>query len=71
MSKTLIYIDVDLLTQAQEILGTNTKKSTVNGALREVARRECDGVFAEIAAHTGQDVLGTYTFSGVGTPEKV
>ncbi len=39
MSKTLIDIDDDLLTRSQRILGTATKKDTVNGALREVVRR--------------------------------
>lgn len=32
-------IDLELLSQAQEILGTTTKKATVNGALREMVRR--------------------------------
>ncbi|OLB81224.1 MAG: hypothetical protein AUI14_04080 [Actinobacteria bacterium 13_2_20CM_2_71_6] len=38
MSKTLIDIDDDLLAQSQEILGTTTKKDTVNAALREIVR---------------------------------
>lgn len=40
VSKTLIDIDDDLLAQSQEILGTKTKKDTVNGALRELIRRK-------------------------------
>jgi Arc/MetJ family transcription regulator len=39
VSKTLIAIDEDLLTRTKRILGTSTKKDTVNGALREVVRR--------------------------------
>jgi Arc/MetJ family transcription regulator len=39
VSKTLIDIDNDLLIRSQQILGTTTKKDTVNGALREVVRR--------------------------------
>jgi Arc/MetJ family transcription regulator len=39
MSKTLIDLDEELLTQAQRVLGTTTKKATVNTALREVVRR--------------------------------
>jgi Arc/MetJ family transcription regulator len=39
VSKTLIDIDPELLAQAQQILGTGTKKATVNSALQEVARR--------------------------------
>ena len=38
MTKTLIDVDTDLLSQAQTILGTVTKKDTVNGALRELVR---------------------------------
>jgi Arc/MetJ family transcription regulator len=37
MSKTLIDIDEQYLAAAQEALHTETKKDTVNAALREVA----------------------------------
>jgi len=36
MAKTLIEIDEEYLVAAQQILGTATKKDTVNAALREV-----------------------------------
>lgn len=36
MTKTLIDIDDGLLEAAREVLGTTTKKDTVNTALREV-----------------------------------
>jgi hypothetical protein len=39
MPKTLIDIDPNVLALAQQILGTATKKDTVNAALREVVRR--------------------------------
>jgi Arc/MetJ family transcription regulator len=39
MTKVLIDIDDDALTQAAELLGTKTKKDTVNTALRETAQR--------------------------------
>jgi len=39
MPKTLIDLDLDVLEQARGILGTATKKDTVNTALREVVRR--------------------------------
>jgi Arc/MetJ family transcription regulator len=39
MAKTPIEIDVDALTVAAEVLGTKTKKDTVNVALREVGQR--------------------------------
>jgi len=36
MAKTLVDIDDSLLEAAREVLGTSTKKDTVNAALREV-----------------------------------
>lgn len=37
MAKTLIDIDEEYLDAAQRVLGTVTKKDTVNAALRQVA----------------------------------
>lgn len=37
MTKVLIDIDDDALAEAAEVLGTKTKKDTVNTALRETA----------------------------------
>lgn len=60
MTKTLIDVDIDLLTQARQILGTTTKKGTVQGALREIVRRAAaesfltrarSGVFAVPTCH--------------------
>jgi Arc/MetJ family transcription regulator len=39
MIKTPIEIDQEALTVAAEVLGTKTKKDTVNTALREVGQR--------------------------------
>jgi len=39
MSKLLIDVDDEALAQAQRLLGTSTKKDTVNAALIEVAKR--------------------------------
>lgn len=39
MTKKLIDIDDDLLTEAKAVLGTRTWKATVNGALDDVVRR--------------------------------
>jgi Arc/MetJ family transcription regulator len=39
MTKTLVDVDDRLLADAQRVLGTQTKKSTMNEALREVVRR--------------------------------
>jgi len=40
MTKTPIDVDDALLAKAAEILGTKTKKDTVNSALADVVRRE-------------------------------
>lgn len=39
MSKTVIDIDDEALADAAEVLGTRTKKDTVNAALRETGAR--------------------------------
>lgn len=39
MVKTPIEIDTEALETAAEVLGTKTKKDTVNAALREVGQR--------------------------------
>lgn len=39
MSKLLIDVDDEALAEAQRLLGTGTKKETVNAALIEVAKR--------------------------------
>lgn len=53
MSKTLVDIDEYLLSRSQEILGTTTKKETVNGALRELVRRAAAEDFLAIARAGG------------------
>lgn len=40
MSRTLIDVDDDMLGRAAEVLGTGTKKDTVNAALTEVVKAE-------------------------------
>ncbi|MFJ3927743.1 type II toxin-antitoxin system VapB family antitoxin [Streptomyces sp. NPDC090022] len=39
MSRTVIDLDDEALAEAAQLLGTTTKKDTVNAALREVADR--------------------------------
>jgi Arc/MetJ family transcription regulator len=39
VAKTLIDLDEEALTLAAEVLGTRTKKDTVNAALREIGAR--------------------------------
>jgi Arc/MetJ family transcription regulator len=45
MTKTLVNVDDDLLQLARRILGTTTKKDTINAALREVARQDAAETF--------------------------
>lgn len=40
MAKTMIDIDEDLLAYAAEVLGTDTKKATVEAALRAATARQ-------------------------------
>jgi Arc/MetJ family transcription regulator len=40
VGKTLIDVDDQLLQQARTILGAETKKDTINRALREIVRRD-------------------------------
>lgn len=50
MSKLLIDVDDEALAQAQRLLGTSTKKDTVNAALIEVAKRlERVGALGELS----------------------
>jgi Arc/MetJ family transcription regulator len=49
VTKTLIDLDEGLLLTAQRILGATTKKDTVNGALRELVRREAAARFVALA----------------------
>jgi Arc/MetJ family transcription regulator len=39
MTKTPIEIDDEMLAAAAQVLGTRTKKDTVNAALREISQR--------------------------------
>lgn len=39
MSRLLVEVDDDALAEAQRVLGTSTKKETVNAALVEVSQR--------------------------------
>lgn len=39
MAKLLVEVDDEALAEAAELLGTKTKKDTVNAALAEVAKR--------------------------------
>jgi Arc/MetJ family transcription regulator len=60
MSNTVIDIDDDALAEAMALLGTKTKKDTVNTALREVAqrrrRRQAMANMQRLAAEGGIDL---------------
>ncbi|MFU8850798.1 type II toxin-antitoxin system VapB family antitoxin [Micromonospora sp. SL1-18] len=47
MSRTILDVDDDLLAEASKILGTTTKKATVNAALEAVVKREKRREFAD------------------------
>ncbi|MGH3813196.1 MAG: type II toxin-antitoxin system VapB family antitoxin [Pseudonocardiaceae bacterium] len=53
MSKTLIDLDDELLAQAAELLGTTTKKDTVNRALSEYVKYRLRMSFGERLASGG------------------
>jgi Arc/MetJ family transcription regulator len=48
MSMTAVDIDDAVLDQARAILGTKTKKDTINAALREVVRRRAAAELVEL-----------------------
>lgn len=58
MSKTLIDLDDELLARTQEILGTATKKDTVNEAMRRVVREGAVREFMEMAREGAFKDLG-------------
>ncbi len=64
MSKTLIDLDEGLLAQAAELLGTKTKKDTVNRALSEYVRFRLRMSFGERLASGGlPDLADTETMA--------
>ncbi|KIQ62106.1 hypothetical protein TR51_23330 [Kitasatospora griseola] len=65
MSKTLIDIDDETLALAAEVLGTATKKDTVNAALGEVvARYRRERAIAELAVLAEQGAFDALLESG-------
>lgn len=53
MTKTQIDIDDSLLAQAAEILGTKTKRETVEAALRATTARQARRRLGELIAASG------------------
>lgn len=54
MAKTMIDLDEDLVSEAAEILGTETKKATVEEALRAITARRARQRLTEALAESGQ-----------------
>lgn len=54
MSKLLLEVDDEALAEAASILGTKTKKDTVNTALLEVAKRRRRAMALEALAEMGE-----------------
>ncbi|MGW9209583.1 type II toxin-antitoxin system VapB family antitoxin [Embleya sp. NPDC055664] len=68
MAKTLIDVDENALAEAARILGTTTKRDTINGALRSVGDRS-----RRLAALEGMRKMvaeGCFDFSVLGYPDK-
>ena len=53
MTRTVINLDDELVTAAAEILGTKTKVSTVNGALKELVAQHRRREFFDWLANGG------------------
>lgn len=60
MAKVLIDVDDDALAEASALLGTKTKKDTVNTALRETAERlRRANAYADLAEQAEAGVFDT------------
>jgi Arc/MetJ family transcription regulator len=60
MSRTILDVDDELLTEAAKIFGTTTKKATVNAALQAAVQREKRREFAEWLKNGGlPDLTGS------------
>lgn len=57
MSATVQGIEPSILEEAQRVLGTKTKRDTVNAALREVVRRKLVEDFIELMAERSPEEL--------------
>ncbi|TDE00475.1 type II toxin-antitoxin system VapB family antitoxin [Jiangella asiatica] len=54
MAKTQIDIDEDLLAQAAQVLGTKTKRDTVEAALRSTTAKQARRRLGELIAAAGK-----------------
>jgi Arc/MetJ family transcription regulator len=56
MSRTVVDLDDEALSQASEELGTKSKVATVNAALRRVANQRAAARMLELLDETGADL---------------
>jgi Arc/MetJ family transcription regulator len=54
LAKTVLDLDLDLVAEVAQILGTKTKRATVDAALREVASRRARQRLAYLIAQSGE-----------------
>lgn len=72
MTKTLIDLDDEALTEAAKLLGTTSKKDTVNAALREIVdRRRRAAAVARMRAMVAEGEIDFSVLEGDGTQQDV
>jgi Arc/MetJ family transcription regulator len=64
MTKKLIDVDDELLSQAKEVLGVSTFRDAVNGALGDVVRRHHRREYARLLAAGEHDLSDPEAMSG-------
>ncbi|MEV7615795.1 type II toxin-antitoxin system VapB family antitoxin [Streptomyces sp. NPDC089799] len=64
MSRTMVDLDDALLAEAAEILGTTTKRATINGALAEFVAAARRRRFVEMLEEGALDDLGNPAVMG-------
>ena len=72
MTKTLIDLDDEALTEAAKLLGTTSKKDTVNTALREIVdRRKRAAAVARMRAMVAEGEIDFSVLEGDGAQQDV
>jgi Arc/MetJ family transcription regulator len=72
VTKTLIDLDDEALTEAAKLLGTTSKKDTVNAALREIVdRRRRAAAVARMRAMVAEGEIDFSVLEGGGAQQDV
>jgi Arc/MetJ family transcription regulator len=72
VTKTLIDLDDEALAEAAKLLGTTSKKDTVNAALREIVdRRRRAAAVARMRAMVAEGEIDFSVLEGDGTQQDV